>query len=74
MQMEMRDVSREAFGKYQYGTMCWGLWYSDEDFLLGNGCGPLKWGSVPDPSCADRRPWRGVLVELIRRAMGAERD
>lgn len=74
MNIQMQDISRETFGKYQYGTMHWGLWYSDEDFMLGDGCGPLKWGAIPDPSSKDRRPWRGVIVELIRRTFGASRD
>jgi hypothetical protein len=72
MTFQMQDISREVFGKYQYGTMHYGLWYSDEDFVLGGGCGPLKWGAIPAPG-PDRRPWRGVLVEMIRRAMGAPR-
>jgi hypothetical protein len=72
--IQMQDISRQVYGKYQFGTMHWGLWYSDEDFMGGGGCGFLKWGSIPAPSCKDRRPWRGVIVELIRRAAGAPRE
>jgi hypothetical protein len=69
-----KDVSREVFGKYQFCTKHWGLWYSDEDFVGGRGCGPLKWGAVPAPNSVDRRPWRGVAVEFVRRAVGAPRE
>lgn len=73
MQLHMKDISRETFGKYQYCTMHYGLWYSDEDFGDGGGCGRLKWGSIPQPG-PDRRPWFGVIVEMIRRACGAVRE
>lgn len=74
MDWQVKDVSHEVFGKYQHGTMHWGLYYSDQDFSDGNGGGFLRWGAIPDPSFTkDQRPWRGVIVELVRRAMGAKR-
>jgi hypothetical protein len=43
---EMRDMSWETFGKYQFGTKHDdGLWYADSDFVLGK---PKK-GSLPSP-------------------------
>lgn len=72
--MTFKDISQEAYGKYQYCTKHWGLWYSDDDFLAGRGCGPLKWGARPDPSGPDTRPWFGIMVELVRRAFGAPRN
>jgi len=74
MEYEVEDISHRVYGKYQTGTMHWGLWYSDQDFSDGCGNGWLKWGAIPDPSCEDRRPWYGVAVELWRRAMGAKRE
>ncbi len=73
MHFELVDMSREVFGKYQYCTMHRGLWYSDEDFSRGFGCGQLKWGALPSPRSPDRRPWRGEIVETVRRMMGAPR-
>lgn len=71
--MQVKDISREVFGKYQFGTKHYGLWYSDEDFSSQCGIGNLKWGAIPAPG-PDRRPWRGVLVEMIRRLLGANRE
>jgi hypothetical protein len=71
--LEMRDISRQVFGKYQSCTMHYGLWYSDDDFSIGGGCGWLKWGAIPEPGSPDRRPWRGVVVEMVRRICGAPR-
>jgi len=72
--LELVDISRETFGKYQYCTMQYGLWYSDDDFSHGGGCGHLRFGAVPSPCSPDRRPWRGLIVEGIRRLMGAKRE
>jgi hypothetical protein len=71
--IQMIDVSRQVFGKYQYCTKHWGLWYSDDDFTFGGGCGRLKWGALPAPDSPDRRPWRGEIVEITRRIFGAIR-
>jgi hypothetical protein len=62
----MEDISRQAFGKYQCCTWHAGQWYSDDDFLGGSGCGPLKWGSLPEPGSTPRLPWRGWIVHGLR--------
>jgi hypothetical protein len=66
---KFEDISYQTYGKYCSCTMHRGLWYSDDDFSLGCGCGLLKWGSIPAPG-PDRRPWRGEIVEFIRRLRG----
>jgi hypothetical protein len=72
--MKAVDISHQVFGKYVHCTEHWGLWYSDEDFSGGFGMGRLKWGAIPSPYGQDRRPWRGVGVELYRRMRGAKRE
>jgi hypothetical protein len=67
MKWNLIDISQEAFGKYQYGTWHAGMWYADEDFMFGNGSGPLKWGAVPAPGQVHSKPWRGYLVNWLRK-------
>ena len=58
MRVEMRDISAEVFGKYQFCTKGPdGKWYSDQDFEYGNGCGEPKEGAIPSPREADRSPY-----------------
>ncbi len=47
----LEDMSAQAFGKYQYCTQnkADGMWYSDDDFGNGGGCGPLRKGALPAP-------------------------
>ncbi len=47
----LEDMSAQAFGKYQYCTQnkADGMWYSDDDFGSGGGCGPLRKGALPAP-------------------------
>ncbi len=70
MNLAVKDISYECYGKYQHCSMCWGLWYADIDITL---MGTPRWGAKPDPSSPDTRSWRGVIVELLRRMMGAKR-
>lgn len=50
MELQMKDISQETYGKYQYCTGGKdGLMYSDDDFEYGAGCGDLKKGALPSP-------------------------
>lgn len=49
MDIKAVDISRETYGKYQFCTKVDGLWYSDDDFEYGGGCGDLRRGSMPSP-------------------------
>ena len=65
-----RDVSQEMFGKYRHCTMASdGLWYADEDFLYGNGMGPVLPGVFPAPR--QDTPELQAKADAIRRAAGA---
>jgi len=56
-QIEVRDVSHETFGKYQYCTSYEGVFYADSDFDHSFGVGKPKKGAIPSPSEADRTPF-----------------
>lgn len=48
--IRFEDISAQVFGKYQFCTKAKdGMWYSDQDFEFGAGCGPLKKGALPSP-------------------------
>jgi len=45
------DISAQTYGKYQFCTKAKdGMWYADDDFTGGAGCGKPKRGALPSPS------------------------
>lgn len=65
MDYEVKDMSAEVFGKYQFATQYNGVWYSDADFTDGPGIGKPKPGAIPAPfqDTPELRAWAKQMRE-----------